>query len=550
MALLTLVRSAAVAPEDEVERLRQERDLYLRLLQLGAQEELEPFLEEALGLVVEVTGAERGYLEVRDPGSDRAFSIARGCSSEELDDIRGHVSRGIIAEALATGRTVVTQSALLDERFRERESVRAAKIEAVLCAPVGGRAALGAVYLQGRTTPGPFSAADEAQAERLARHLAPLADRLLVRRRIGEETDATRPLRERYRLETIVGRSEALAAALEQAMLAAPLDVNVLLTGPSGTGKSQLARVIHDNSRRHAGPFVELNCAAIPETLLESELFGARKGSHSEARRDIPGKVEAAEGGTLFLDEVADLPFEAQAKLLQLLQSREYYPLGATRPERADVRLIAATNRDLEDAVAGRRFREDLLYRLQVLPVRLPSLAERKADLEPLAAALLRRVAARHGLSELPLTHAARRALVEADWPGNVRQLENALEAAAIRAAGEGSGEIAARHVFPERRAEEPTEDAGALSFHEATRRFQRRFLEEMLEHSGWNVTETARRIELARSHVYNLMDSLDIARGERARRAAHGGDEDPRPGRAHGGDEAPPPRRAGGEGE
>lgn len=500
---------------DDSERVRQERDLYRRLLELGKGDELEPFLEQALALVVEVTLAKRGYLELRDPQSDEAdapWSVSFGYSEPELLDIQTHISRGIIAEALATGQTVVTQSALLDERFRDRESVRAGKIESVLCAPIGGNAALGVVYLEGRREPGAFAVEDRENAEVFALNIAPLGERVVTRRRIADHSDATRELRQRYALDRVVGRSSALAAALRQSMLAAPLDVTVLLTGQSGTGKTQIAQVIHANSSRSAGPFVEINCASLPETLIESELFGAKAGGHSEAKRDLLGKVAAAEGGTLFLDEVGELPPQAQAKLLQLLQSKQYYPLGANRAVRADIRLIAASNTDLERLVGEKRFRSDLFYRLNVLPVRLPALRERREDLRELAQTLCRRAAERHGLAVSTLSPAAFRAVEAAEWPGNVRQLENSLEAAAIRAAGEGASELSIHHVFPDVDREEVGDNVPP-TFQAATRRFQRDLLAQTLEDTGWNVSEAARRLDLARSYVYELIRAFELER-------------------------------------
>jgi Nif-specific regulatory protein len=502
---------------DELDRVCRERDFYLGLLDLDTAGEIEPFLRDALACIVELTSAQQAYLEIHDEqdGSDAGghWWMAHGCSDQDVERIRSSISRGIVAEALATGETVSTDSALLDARFRDRESVRRERIAAVLCAPIGADDARGVVYLQGRDKPGPFSGSDRAAAERFARHLASLASSLLARRRAERASDCTRALRERHRLDLIVGRSPALAAALEEAMLAAPLDVSVLLTGESGTGKGELARAIHENSRRASGPFVELNCAAIPTTLIESELFGARSGAHAEARRDRAGKVAAAEGGTLLLDEISELPLDAQAKLLQLLQSRTYYPLGATQPVHANARLIAATNRNLEEAVREKRLREDLYYRLRVLPIRLPSLSERPGDVPDLARALCRRACQRHGLAQLELSPSALLAVEAAEWPGNVRQLENALEAAVIRAAGRGSRRVESDHVFP-REPRGPGHEDGEPSFQEATRRFQCELLERTLRETEWNVSETARRLDLARSHVYNLVKTFGLARG------------------------------------
>jgi Nif-specific regulatory protein len=496
----------------DLKLVEQERDLYRRLLELGTTDELEGFLADALGLVADVTGAQQAYLEVRDPHSpdDRSWSLVHGCEAEQVDDIRGRISRGVIAEALSTGETILTDSAFLDDRFSQRLSVRRNKIDAVICAPIGGDAALGVVYLQGRTGGRPFDAADRERAEMVARHLAPLADRLLVREREREGADATRALRDRHRLDGVLGHSTALAHALEQAMLAAPLNVHVLLTGDSGTGKTQLARVIHDNSPRANGPFVELNCGALPENLVESELFGAVAGAYTEARKDRIGKVAAAAGGTLLLDEIGTLPHDAQTKLLQLLQSKSYFPIGATKPETIDLRLIAATNADLEQEVAAKTFREDLFFRLNVLPIRMPSLAERREDIPDLARGLLDLILVRHELPRVALSRGALQAIESAEWRGNVRQLENAVEVAAIRAAGGGAEMIEASHVFPDAK-EAAASDAD--TFQEATRRFQRDLLAETLADTGWNVAETARRLDLARSHVYNLIRTFELSR-------------------------------------
>lgn len=515
------VAGAPSGRPDELTRLREERDLYFNLVSLGAETEVEPFLSRVLALLVRISGATHGYIELRDVRDEagpipsegrldsRTWWLARGCTEDQVADIRSLISNSIVAESIKTGETVVTTSARDDSRFCNRTSIQMRCIDAVLCAPLGEDDVIGAVYLQGRT---PFTDADRARIELFARQVSPIGQRLIERRRHAREPGGMVSLRGRYRLDGLVGSSSALAAAVRLAMQVAPLDITVLLTGASGTGKSQLARLIHDNSARASGPFVELNCAALPDTLVESELFGARAGSHSEARRDTPGKVAAAEGGTLFLDEIADMPIAAQAKLLQLLQSRSYFPLGANRPERVDIRVLAATNADLSRAVAEHRFREDLLFRLDVMPIRLPSLAERRSDIVELAREICGRVAERNRLPACELSPAATRAITAAEWPGNVRQLSNMLEAAVVRAAIEGVSSIPPSLVFPHSDAGGPGNDA-PTTFQDATRAFQRQFLLDALESTDWNVTATARRLDLARSHVYNLIHSFDLSR-------------------------------------
>jgi Nif-specific regulatory protein len=211
------------------------------------------------------------------------------------------------------------------------------------------------------------------------------------------------------------------------------------------------------------------------------------------------------------LDEIGDLSLTAQAKLLQLLQSKEYFPLGAAKAERADVRVIAATNADLQRAVAERRFREDLFFRLQVLPIRMPSLAERREDVADLAAYFCGTACERHGLGRLELSTGALRAAQAAEWPGNVRQLENALQAAVIRAAGERAEQVERAHLFPD--APPGGAPEAPLTFQEATRRFQTDLLREALDDTQWNIVETARRLDLARSHIYNLIKAFGLER-------------------------------------
>ena len=507
------------APPADVERLRLERDLFLRLLQLGERDDLRPFLEDALRVIVEVTGAQKGYLELHAahaslPGPTTAppFWIASGFDDAELTEVRRALSTGIIAEAVAGGRTVSTASAVEDPRFRAQASVQAQRLRAVLCAPIGREPSIGVVYLAGRAAPGPFAEADRAHVELFARHLSPLADRLLARDAAAATADHTAELRSKLSVPAIAGTSRALAEVFRQVLVAAPVPVAVLVTGESGTGKTAIARALHDSSPRARGPFVEINCAAIPEGLFESELFGAEKGAHSTATRRIDGKVDAAKGGTLFLDEVGEMPFAVQSKLLTFLQSRRYYRLGGASPIEADVRVVAATNADLPERVAERRFREDLYYRLNVLEVRVPPLRDRPEDIAPIAEAFVKAHGEAHG-RPIPLSRAARLALAESEWPGNVRQLENAVQRGWAVALSEGAAAIEPRHLFPERPA---GADAAVTTYEDAMRRYQGLFLREALEQGGWNVSETARRIGLARSHLNDLIKAHGLTRARK----------------------------------
>jgi Nif-specific regulatory protein len=287
-----------------------------------------------------------------------------------------------------------------------------------------------------------------------------------------------------------------------------------LLTGSSGTGKTQLARAIHDNSPRASGPFVEVNCAALPDDLVENELFGAVAGGHSTATRRVPGKVESAENGTLFLDEIGELPTRSQAKLLQLLQSGMYYPVGGSVTQKANVRVVAATNADLGAAVAEKRFREDLYYRLSAFPIHVPSLAERREDIPLLAQHFCKSTCETNGFPLMELSAGALLALGHADWPGNVRELAHVVTAGVVRAKGQNSLRVERQHLFPpERSASVKPTDKVSLTFHEATRRFQEQFLREELDRAGWNIAAVARSLDVTRGHVYNLMATMRITR-------------------------------------
>jgi len=326
------------------------------------------------------------------------------------------------------------------------------------------------------------------------------------------EGDPTRGLREGLDCADLVGRSLAVARVLQQLRMLAPLDVTVVLTGPSGSGKTQLARLLHRNGRRPNGPFVAVNCAAIPETLAESELFGAEAGAHSTAARRVAGKVEVAQGGTLLLDELGELPLGVQAKLLEFLQSGEFWPLGAAKPRRFEGRVLAATNVCLDAAVAAKRFRADLFYRLSVMTVRLPGLDERREDIPDLLDHFIRESARRH---RLPVTGAepaaASMALVSA-WPGHVRQLAHACERATIHAASAGRELVTVADLLepePSGVGDQAAQQPGTL-YREATRRFQRELVTRTLAQTGGNVTAAAGRLGLTRTHVHALLRSFE----------------------------------------
>jgi transcriptional regulator with PAS, ATPase and Fis domain len=296
-----------------------------------------------------------------------------------------------------------------------------------------------------------------------------------------------------------IGSSPAWQRVVAAAHRVAATDTTVFLQGESGTGKEVVARLIHQASPRRHGPFVAINCAALPEQLLESELFGYERGAFTGAQQSKLGQIEMALRGVLFLDEVSEMSLTAQAKFLRFLQEREFQRLGGVRLQKADVRIIAASNRDLADAVARGAFREDLFYRLQVFDIQLPPLRERISDVLPLASAFLREFSHAMGRTPTRLDDEARDALLAHDWPGNVRELRNALERAVILSDGDV---IARHHLSLRHKMTTPAapQDLGAVSA------FERQLIEQAMRETDGNKSKTARRLGLTRTQLYGRL--------------------------------------------
>lgn len=496
---------------DEATALRRERDLLERLLDIGQEEQPESFLQEVLAVAVERTGALRGYLALlHEDGSGRPrWWRAIDCDEQQIAHMEQATSSGVVAAALSEGRTLRIVNAMLDPTWSAHASIQRNKIEAVICCPVGEAPPAGVLLLQGRPGGGPFRDEDVRHAEKLARWITPMARRHLV----AHAADPTAELRARLDVADLVGTGAAMTALLQQVELAARFDIDVLLLGPTGGGKTAVARAIARNSDRRAQPFIKVNCGGIQDTLFDSELFGAAPGSYTGVRAGgTPGLVGAAEGGVLFLDEVGELTPSAQAALLEFLdEDKRYRRVGETAQRTADVRVLAATNRDLLREVEAGRFRRDLYHRLTTLVIRIPSLDERREDILPIAEQLLRDAARQQKLAPRPLTPGAMHALRQAEWPGNVRELSKVLLTALIRANHTGVTEIGLAQLFPERAAEpEVTE-----TWREATRRFQRQLLQETLDATGWSYPETCQRLDISRSQLYELLRAFGLSRPE-----------------------------------
>ncbi len=346
-------------------------------------------------------------------------------------------------------------------------------------------------------------------------------DRLLVTiRNALEHTDLLvenarlrETLDDRY---AMVGESAALRTVWETIEKVGPTAARVLITGENGTGKELVARALHERSPRKARPFIEVNCAAIPGELIESELFGHMKGSFTGAVGDRPGKFELAHEGTLFLDEIGDMSLAAQAKVLRVLEEGLVTRIGGSEPVQVDVRVIAATNKHLEEEIAEGRFREDLFYRLNVVPIAVPPLRERLADIPLLVDHFTQRLAGRGGMPARRFAPAAVEALQRRDWPGNVRELRNAVERLLILAAAPevGADEVDRVLATDTSRPPSPIGDLSrAPTFEAFKQEAERAFLLGKLRDHGWNVAETARALEMPRSNLYKKIERYGLTR-------------------------------------
>ena len=333
----------------------------------------------------------------------------------------------------------------------------------------------------------------------------------MARLRLEEENRRLRAeLEQRYQ---VIGESVPMKALRQQIAVTAPTNGRVLIYGESGTGKELVAHALHVASRRSNQPFVEVNCAAIPEELIESELFGHIKGSFTGASEDKTGKFQKADGGTLFLDEVGDMSLKTQSKVLRVLEEQRFEPVGSNAAVKVDVRVIAATNKKLEEEIARGSFREDLFYRLNVIPFSVPPLRERPEDIPILARFFLSEFSSAYGRRTKELSSAALDVLMRYPWPGNVRELRNLIERLVIICPQQ---RIEPQHLPPEvfrGAARSPQQPYSTL--HEARSAYEREFILRKLQENQWNMTHTAAALGLERSHLYRKMKTLGISAEE-----------------------------------
>ena len=526
------------------------KERFYRLLEIYRRinSELDP--ERLLGLVmdtaVELTGAERGFLLLGDSPDDIKVEVARNLV---LEGEEGEYSRSIAERVFRSGRPVITVSAHNDPRFQEYLSVHQLQLESVLCIPIHARDRVtGVLYMESRFQSGRFTPEDQrllmafgdqvaialtnahllqdnirkaealelanAKIEALAEERGRLLDRRTeqleqVRRDLAE---TRRKLESNPGMFGMVGRSEPMLQLFHLVERVARTDVPVLVEGESGTGKEMVARAIHDNSGRKDKRLVSVNCAAIPEGLLESELFGHVRGAFTGADRDRKGLFQASHGGTLFLDEIGDMPHRMQVDLLRALQEKTIRPVGAQKDLKVDVRVIAASNKPLAELVQQGRFREDLFYRLNVVCLKLPPLRQRADDIPLLVDLFLERISTQVKGPRRRVRREAMRHLMAYGWPGNVRQLEHALMNAAVLADGDLLGVDDFNLDAPPTVAATPSEDTPVPSSRGERKAQEMAEILQALEACSWNKSKAARLLGIPRRTFYRRLTSHGIS--------------------------------------
>jgi transcriptional regulator with GAF, ATPase, and Fis domain len=496
------------------------RKLYEFSEKLMTMKDIDRLLEAMLDAVIEATGAEKGLILLNDDAfaneskadtpaqpdkgepSSKGGTIraARNVKREAIADASGTISDSIVRKVIETGRPVIVSDALTDSQFKTSESVLALRLSSVMCAPLVSQGHVqGVMYVGNDRVKGLF---DKNQLDVLSIFASQasliLENAMLLHALRADKEKLVAELKDK-RFGDIIGACPSMLEVFRKLQKVATTDISVLITGETGTGKELIAREIHRRSNRANGPFVVINCGAIPENLIESELFGHVKGAFTGAVASRGGKFQAAGGGTLFLDEIGELPLNLQVKLLRALQERVVFRVGDSKPEKVDIRVVAATNRILEDEIRGGRFREDLYYRLNVVNIYLPPLRDRGDDVLILAKALMSKHAEELATQVRGFTPQALAAIKRSPWPGNIRQLENRLKKALVL--------CEKALLSPDDLDLGQEAESSILPLEKAKEEFQRKYVLEVLERNNGNRTKTARDLGVDPRTIFRYLE-------------------------------------------
>jgi len=497
-----MVDDVAVQP-DEAANTIADLDAYTKLFEFSDQlmhvRDLSELLDRLMDAVIQITNADKGFLILAE-AETLDIKVARNLNRENIADAISQLSDSIIAKVVKTRRPVIISDAMHDDEFAAAKSVMHLKVSSVICVPLLDRGRLlGLIYVGNDSIRDLFQDQTLRVLTVFASQAALIVANALLLDELRVDNKRLHDRLEQYRFGEIVGTSPPMQAVFRKVEKIAPTDISVLITGETGTGKELIAREIHNRSPRAQKPFITINCGAIPENLLESELFGHVKGAFTGAVANKQGKFQAADGGTLFLDEIGEMPVELQVKILRALQERIVFRVGDTRPEACDIRILAATNRDLEKEIQNGRFREDLYYRLNVVNVELPPLRVRGDDVLVIARYLLSRYAREYDAKVKGFSPNAAVAVRKHNWPGNIRELENRIKKAIVLCESTVIG----------------PDDLGLtgdtlpqiLTLAEAKDKFQRDYINEVLALNNGNRTKTARDLGVDPRTVFRHLE-------------------------------------------
>ncbi|HEY5921309.1 MAG TPA: sigma 54-interacting transcriptional regulator [Kofleriaceae bacterium] len=478
-------------------------DAYSKLFEFSDRlmhvRDLTELLDTLMDAVIEITNADKGFLILAE-GETLDIKVARNLNKENIADAISQLSDSIIAKVVRSRRPVIISDAMHDDEFASAKSVMHLKVSSVICVPLLDRGRLlGLIYVGNDSIRDLFQDQTLRVLTVFASQAALIVSNALLLNELRHDNKRLNDRLEQYRFGEIVGTSPPMQQVFRKVEKIAPTDISVLITGETGTGKELIAREVHNRSPRAGKPFITINCGAIPENLLESELFGHVKGSFTGAVANKQGKFQAADGGTLFLDEIGEMPIELQVKLLRAIQEKVVFRVGDTRPETCDIRILAATNRDLEKEIAGGRFREDLYYRLNVVNVELPPLRVRGDDVLVIARYLLSRYSREYDAKVKGFSPNAAVAIRKHNWPGNIRELENRIKKAIVLCESTviGPDDLGLTgDVLPQ-----------ILTLADAKEKFQREYINEVLALNNGNRTKTARDLGVDPRTVFRHLE-------------------------------------------
>jgi transcriptional regulator with GAF, ATPase, and Fis domain len=493
--------ASAGAVGSDIAGLRRLHRFSERLMTSRSVDEL---LEQLLDDVIELTGAARGVVLLISPGDGERSAprvrASRNVRHEAIADASGAISDSIVRQVIESKRPVIVSDALTDTTFGKSESVIALKLSSVMCVPLVSQGdVIGALYVGNDEVKHLF---DRQQLDLLTIFAGQasliLQNAMLLSALRADKEKLSAELHDK-RFGEIIGACASMMEVFRKLQKVATTDINVLITGETGTGKELIARELHRRSNRHAGPFITVNCGAIPENLMESEMFGHVKGAFTGAVASRAGKFQSADAGTLFLDEIGELTPQLQVKLLRAIQERVVYRVGDSRPEKCDIRIVAATNRNLEDMIRTGEFREDLYYRLNVVNLWLPPLRDRGDDVFIIAKALLSKYADELNSSVRGFSPQALAAIKKFAWPGNIRQLENRIKKALVL--------CDQTLLAPEDMDLGPEAQQPILPLEKAKEDFQRRYVLDVLERNNGNRTQTARDLGVDPRTIFRYLE-------------------------------------------